>query len=287
MASSRQTINKPSIKPRRMSFKFEDITNRYWFDNNSLLTTFFAAMSATFPPGEQQFISSVRYYRNKIDDENLKKQIRGFIGQEGHHGQQHKKANQKMTELGLPVTEIEKHFERHISKVYRMISPGQRLALTVASEHLTAVMAEHVLSTPEMTAPMHPAIAELVSWHAIEEIEHKAVAFDVYMQCVGSRKLLRRTLTILTLNFAVLIVRYQVSMLYANKTIPSFRELTQFVIFFLGPKGILSNCLKPYLDFYRKDFHPWDHNNTDLVENWKKQHKSQKAAEDAVNKLMV
>lgn len=287
MATTRHAGSKLSIKPRRISFPFETIKTKYWYADNALLTTFFAAMSATFPPGEQQFINSVRHYRERITDQDLLEQIRGFIGQEGHHGHQHRKANQQLTKLGLPVTDIEQHFDKHITKAYKLLSPAQQLALTVAAEHLTAVMAEHALTTPEMTEPMHPAVAELVLWHAVEEIEHKSVAFDVYMQCVGDRELLRRTMTFFTFNFFYRITRYQVAMLYDNKKVPSPRELGQFAKFLFGSKGLLVKSRKSYMDFYRKDFHPWDQNNIELVEQWKRQHKSLEEAEAAVDELMA
>ena len=39
-----------------------------------------------------------------------------------------------------------------------------------------------------------PAMAKLWRWHALEETEHKAVAFDVFQQVSGNKWLLRRAM---------------------------------------------------------------------------------------------
>ena len=77
------TADHPAIKPRHMSMPFEQLDTPYFFDNNALLSAFFAALSSTFPAGEGEFIASVRQYRDKIKSPKLKEEIRGFIGQEG------------------------------------------------------------------------------------------------------------------------------------------------------------------------------------------------------------
>ncbi|WP_419811944.1 metal-dependent hydrolase [Bacterioplanoides sp.] len=98
---------KVDIKPRRMSFPFETVKQRFFYKNNSVISVFGAALSSTFPPGEAEFIASVRLYRDQVTDEKLKQQIRGFIGQEGHHSHQHKRANEALKELGLDAVRLE------------------------------------------------------------------------------------------------------------------------------------------------------------------------------------
>ena len=128
-----------------MQFDFQDIEATYWF-NNSILTTFITALSASFPPGEQHFIDSVRYYRGEIEEPTLQSQISGFIGQEGHHRKQHMLANKKLDELGLHASRIEQHIEKDLNKFLRKLSPQKQLASTVCMEHITAILAEHTLT---------------------------------------------------------------------------------------------------------------------------------------------
>ena len=61
------------------------------------------------------------------------------------------------------------------------LSPLARLAATVALEHLTAILAAALLDGRSGSlAGADPRVAELWRWHAVEETEHKSVAFDVY-----------------------------------------------------------------------------------------------------------
>ncbi|MBL4797308.1 MAG: metal-dependent hydrolase, partial [Oleispira sp.] len=104
------------IQPRHMSFPFSEMKDKFFFGGNSLLTVFAGALSSTFPPGEAEFIESVRLYRDQVTDETLRQQIKGFIGQEGHHSHQHKQANLALTELGIDAVRLEKHLEKDIKK---------------------------------------------------------------------------------------------------------------------------------------------------------------------------
>src|SRR5690606_41942592 len=51
---------------------------------------------------------------------------------------------------------------------------------TCALEHFTAMLAETILEHPEMLEGMDERVLPLWLWHAVEESEHKSVAFDVY-----------------------------------------------------------------------------------------------------------
>lgn len=266
--------NHVEVKPRRMSFPFSRLRAKFFFDDNPLLSTFFTALSATFPPGEAEFIASVRLFRDKVKDEKLLEQIRGFIGQEGHHSLQHHLANEHLKSLGLDAPRLEKHLERDIKRMTsagRRSNPKVRLAITVSMEHLTAIMAEHLLRNPEVIGTLDSSIQDLLYWHAVEEIEHKAVAFDVYQQCVGNEDMLHRAMRIATFMFIARISAYMVALLWWTRTIPGFKDMRAFYGFLFGDKGMISSIRKPYLQFFKPGFHPWDRDDSDLIEKWKKQ----------------
>jgi len=258
------------IKPRRMNFPFSNIKDRFFFAGNSLLSVFFGALSSTFPPGEAEFIASVRQYRDRITDPLLKEQIRGFIGQEGHHSHQHKLINEALRDLGIDAIKLEKHLERDLQRFTKRkyATPKFRLAMTVGMEHMTAIMAEFVLKNPQVLAPLEESVKDLLYWHAVEELEHKAVPFDVYMQMEGGRKYLRRVLKLATFMFNVRIALYMVALLWWARKFPSWSDIKGFRRFMYGDKGLLTNIRQPYRDFFKEDFHPWDHDNRDLIDKW-------------------
>jgi predicted metal-dependent hydrolase len=260
------------IKPRHMSFPFTEVKEKFFFGGNSLLTVFAGALSSTFPPGEAEFIESVRNYRDQVKDETLKKQIKGFIGQEGHHSHQHKQANIALTELGIDAVRLEKDLEKDLKKYMKRkhATPKFRLAMTVGMEHLTAIMAEHVLTVPESLGPLNETVKELLYWHAVEEIEHKAVAFDVFMLCENDQKYLRRVLRLVTVLFSLRIAGYMIALLFWARKMPSWKDVKGFSAFMFGRKyGLIPSIRSNYKDYFKEGFHPWDHANQELVDMWK------------------
>ena len=271
--SSAQALGgKVEIKPRHMSFPFTEVKDKYFFGGNPLLTVFAGALSSTFPPGEAEFIESVRNYRDQVTDETLKQQIKGFIGQEGHHSHQHKQANVALKELGIDAVRLEQHLEKDIKKFMRRkhATPKFRLAMTVGMEHLTAILAEHILTNPEILDGLDDTVKELLYWHAVEEIEHKAVAFDVYMLCENDQKYLRRILRLVSVLFSLRIACYMIALLFWARKMPSWKDVKGFWSFmFTKKKGLIRGIRSNYKDYFKEGFHPWDHANQELVDMWK------------------
>ena len=100
-------INKPNIRARKMQFDFKDINTANFWGGNSIVSSFFAVMSATFPPGEKEFIESVRLFKDRISNAELQKEIKEFIGQEGQHSFQHRQLNYAFDEQGWNTPKIE------------------------------------------------------------------------------------------------------------------------------------------------------------------------------------
>src|SRR3546814_16965350 len=56
-----------------------------------------------------------------------------------------------------------------------------QLAATCALEHFTATLANAILADPAHLAGADAEAQRMWRWHAIEEIEHKAVAYDTWV----------------------------------------------------------------------------------------------------------
>ncbi|MEK9712103.1 MAG: metal-dependent hydrolase [Thalassolituus sp.] len=257
------------IRPRRMAFDTETPMSKYAFKNNSLISTFFYALSALFPDGERFFIHSVRLYRDQIKDETLKEQIRGFIGQEAHHGVSHEALNQAITDMGFPMDRITKKLHKRVDFL-KNFSHGRQLALTVAMEHFTASLAEFLLKNSEILDDAEPTVRKMLIWHAVEEIEHKAVAFDVYNAHVGDEFMRKRVMVISMISLFSRLAMYQVWLLRSQRHFPSWREWKEAAVFFWGKKGLLRDNMKGLAKFFKTGFHPWDIDQTDLIEDWEK-----------------
>ena len=256
------------VSPRKVTFPFTAIKNKYFFNGNSIKTCFLAGLSSTFPPGESEFIESVRNYRDKIDNPNLAKQVKGFIGQEGHHSHQHKKINQALFDLGFDAPALEAQMGKIIEKRVKSLNPKTRLAITVCMEHLTAILAEYILETPEVFDGLEEPARQLMFWHAVEEIEHKAVAFDVYMECEGDRALLQKVMKFAIKIFFWRMFTFTLKLLWQNKKIPSWSEIKEFKQFLYGEIGLITQLKAPFKTFAEPDFHPWQTNSLKLIDKW-------------------
>lgn len=278
--NARQARDRHPIPRRTMKFAFDTVDDRFWFGGNGVLSALISGLSATFPPGEKEFVRSVVHFRDQITDPTLLEQIRGFAAQEGHHAHQHRLANAWLDSKGFGASQVEKMVEENIAQI--LSAPGdhsaEHLASTVLFEHITATLAEFLLTRPDVMEKMAEPVRELLMWHAVEEIEHKAVAFDVYMATVGDRGLLKRMGVVLTLFFLYRQVLHTTTALRSLGHRPSAREIVGALDFLIGPTGLFASVGKEYLRFYGNDFHPWNHDNRHLIEDWKARHGGVQAA---------
>ncbi|MCG8672792.1 MAG: metal-dependent hydrolase [Pseudomonadales bacterium] len=237
--------------------------NKYWHSNDPVITHFFNALQATFPEGERFFIESARDTRDELPktqlSDTLKEQIKLFIKQEAFHGREHDAWCEALEELGykkMPAYEKELKDMRLWSRKH--IAPLTRLSMTAASEHFTASIASIFLyQRPDLLENAAEPFRSLLLYHALEEVEHKAVCYDLYQEAGGGYWL--RQLGMLS---ALLDVMRQVSKrhiymlkedgLWNRKNKRKARKLIW------GPQGLAWALLPKLMRYLRPDFHPWE-----------------------------
>ncbi|MEL6347449.1 MAG: metal-dependent hydrolase [Myxococcota bacterium] len=168
-----------AIQPRRMNFDFDpDQIPRDWCCGIPLLSHAVNGMNLIFPEGERFFIRAVRHHLGQIDDPELRSQAKAFFIQEAHHGRAHAQAFEMLESQGHDLTDWLAWYTDWIARLERWLPPVLRLAATAALEHLTASLA-HFAMTSGLLEGSHPVMRDLLEWHSLEEMEHKAVAFDI------------------------------------------------------------------------------------------------------------
>lgn len=254
-----------NIPVRRMDFKITDFDRNY-AEGNSWKTQFANAMSAIFPDGERFFIDSVRLFADRVQDPELRRQISAFIGQEANHGKEHEAFNQALERLhGLPMKRLQRQVKNGLVLVRWVFPKRSQLALTVAFEHFTAILAGHLLLHPEEMQKLSSAYGDIMNWHIVEETEHKAVAFDVYQTVDGSYALRVAMMVLATILFVGAALTFQAQLLLHERKLTDWRAIPGFINFLLYKPGLFSRILPEYLDFYKPGFHPWQHDNRDLI----------------------
>jgi predicted metal-dependent hydrolase len=259
------------VRTRRIRFSYPTGTRfQHYVDGDLVMSHVVAVLSGMFPEGEQFFVRSVRDARDRVHDPELLEQVAGFIGQEVTHGREHDELNERLAEMGYRSMKVDRHVRRLLAFVERIGSRRRRLAVTAALEHYTATLAECLLGKPEAQALLgETEVRSLLLWHALEESEHKAVAFDVY-RAVGGPEWLRiwvmRATTLVFLGEVV--VQTALSMLRDPATyrplvlVRSLRALRHSPF-------LQRDVLHRVGTYNRRGFHPDDWDATELIERWR------------------
>ena len=274
-AAPKAKLNRKGSKdiPRRdIHFKLDDVDLKTWNPHGAHVSQFLNALSIVFPEGEKFFIESARYFKDQLKSPQLLEDLQGFIGQEAMHGREHRVYNERLAALGYDVEGL----ERDSMKLLRRSAgknPLDKLAATCALEHFTAVLADVLLNHPDLIPEgSHPEMRAMWMWHAVEENEHKAVCYDVYQSVTqGPSAYLRRTTMMakVTALFWLRVFQNQAALIKKDGIQKDWRGWVSFAKFAFTKPGGLRHALKPYFDYYKPGFHPWQHDNRALLEAWK------------------
>jgi uncharacterized protein len=261
----------PVPEVRNLQFPVGEHIARFWHGEQKSVTQFYNNLSVFFPEGERFFIQSVKHYRDAIkDDAQLSAEARAFYAQEGIHSREHVRYNQMLRAQGYPIDAMEARITRVLAFVTRINPPRMRLAVTCALEHFTALMADLLLQNPATLEGADPVMARLWRWHAAEENEHKAVAFDVFKAVGGTYTERVITMISTTLIFWFKVIEQQARMMHADGTAWNLLEWVRLGRYlFVKPGGML-RLIPKYFSYFRPSFHPWDHDNRAELEAWKR-----------------
>ena len=275
VAAEKSYQNRPKaigITVRRLQFNPQAI-RRHYFANSPVMSHLLTALSSTFPIGEQFFVHSVRNVRDKVKDENLQAQIAAFIGQEAMHSKAHAEFNAAWRSEDYNLDRFQAWLARKDDYV-KNLHPKIQLAITCAFEHFTALLGGYILRHPEVLATLDEDAAKLWIWHAIEEIEHRAVAFDVYQAVYGDDKIRRMIMRSVTTGFASLTL-YSATRLFLQDKKKSLPKVGGNIFGFYLLGKMFLQLAPEYLAYFKADFHPSEIDYTKLVIYWK-----QRLAED-------
>lgn len=263
----------PEIVVRKIDRRPGPDTPHYWFADHAFETHFFNALSSTFPEGERFFILSVRTYASRVSDPKLKAQIVAFTGQEGQHSREHEDHVALLVSQGYPLLAKLNKTMRAVTRWFARTLPRYSLALTTAIEHVTAVLADELMhDESQHLAHMSDEMRFMWHWHAVEETEHKAVAYDVY-QTTGGDYPLRVLAMLQTIpGFMLEICLRHCYLLAKDGVLFDIGEWRRGSSYLWGTKGILRALMKGTAPFFRRDFHPWQQQNHAYIERFEQRY---------------
>lgn len=253
------------IVPRQLDVDFTRVP-RHWLADNAAATAIANGVNLLFPHGERFFVRSVNHFLDQVDDPALRAAVKGFFGQEGRHARAHDQFNAILRDQGFEVDRFLASYTRLSSWLEAHAPAKLRLAATAAAEHFTAILAAGAFSHGMLDGAA-PEMRALLAWHAAEEIEHKAVAFDV-LQAIDPSYALRIA-----------------GLAYATVTLGGFWAWATFTLVRqerLGLRGlrrglgriprrerIISGVfLRGIRQYLARDFHPRDNQDDTLAADW-------------------
>lgn len=268
MTHSLPTPHDLKIEKRDMKFGRDMPPPRWWHGGDPGRTAFFNALSSTFPVGEKFFMTAVRHYRDGAP-QPLRSQIDDFLYQESMHTREHVVFNRQAEDAGFDIAPLEDRARRTIAWA-KQRSPIQQLAATCALEHFTATLAHDLLADPRQLEGATEETARLWQWHAIEEVEHKAVAYDTYLHATRDMLPLRRWLKrssvmlVTSIRFHYVLFRGIADLLRQDgqNDLATWRGLMAYLY---GRSGLMRPLFREMFAYMRPGFHPWDTDDRPLL----------------------
>ena len=247
------------LRVRHLQVDLQAPFARRWCGGDAFRSALFNALSMSFPVGEQLFIDAVKKGLAALPPEQrdaLAAEVQGFVGQEATHRHVHERFNAQLAAHGLV-----NHWERRIAaRRRRMLEPVAEprawVGVTAATEHWTAIFAQHLLANPWLLEGAEPRLAALWQWHAAEELEHRSTAFDLYHAIGGNEPWRRRLFRVVSFHFVVDTARQTVNNLWHDGALfrPSTWASAWRTLF--GRGGFVRRGFAPWCAYLRADFHP-------------------------------
>lgn len=260
------------LQARNVRFDWSDLP-MHWVDGDPFATHVFNVMHILLPAGEDWFVETFKEALPLIEDDKLREDVVGFIGQEAMHSHAHSGVLDHLGAHGLDTTAYTDQMHWVFTTLLgpRPLTAGrrenylvERLALIAAIEHVTAFLGDWVLNARALDgAGVHPTMLDLLRWHGAEEVEHRSVAYDVmrYFDQRESRRL--RTQLVATPALAYLWIR-GVRFLMAHDPqlanwAPHRRRPHWSDFRAAGRRGVLptsTDLVKRMSRYFRRDYHP-------------------------------
>jgi len=245
--------------------------NRIWHRDGVLMTHFINAFQSMFPEGERVFIDAVRdciarYPSLIIQDSVLKNDLDRFIEQEGRHSIVHDKWTKALVMIGYPtMTAYDLRLHRFRTWARSHLDMMTRLSITIGAEQYTASLAKlFSKDRPEIVLHSASVFQKVFLYHAMEELEHKAVCYDLYKKLHGGYIRRMTGMAFITFYIWVNVLRRHRYLLRRDDLWDQKRK--EFWWFYLGPRGMIRVLIPKIFEYMKPSFYPWQNDEREEFE---------------------
>jgi predicted metal-dependent hydrolase len=262
-----------ALRARDMRFDWSDLP-MHWVPDDPFTTHVLNVLHLLLPEGERWFVRVFAEALPLVRDEQLAEEVRGFIGQEAMHAEVHQGVLDHLQGRGLDA----EGYVAGVRWLFRQaLGPRElpterlreewlieRVAGVAAIEHFTAVLGDMILNSPGLdAADVDPTMLDMLRWHGAEEVEHRAVAFELYQHLDGGYLRRVRQMLVVAPAMAALWVQGTRHLMREDPTgrrRPRLRDLGRpYRRYGLASPWALLTSFLPYL---RPGYHPSQHGST-------------------------
>lgn len=169
------------VRPMRFDHDSVENENPLWSRTCPEFAIYINALAVHSPYFERFLGIVLRKARNHLRDEQLRKDTSALIGQEAHHAFNFIRMNRFLArhypKVGRFDADARVYFERALTR-----SSFQRQVGFVAGYETFTFLAGMIVldGYDELMVDADPIVRAMWVWHQVEEVEHGAVAIDVY-----------------------------------------------------------------------------------------------------------
>ena len=266
----------------------------HWVPDDPFATHFWNTLHLLLPEGERGFIKAVNEAAPLVDDPELAAPMKAFVQQEAWHAWAHTVVLDHLARQGIdtkPYTDrLQKVLSTGTNQHPRWPKPLQRwwlyrrLGDVAALEHFTAVLGQWWIQNRGLDyAGTDPVMLDLLRWHGAEEVEHRALVFDIYQNVCGNY--LQRAISMLFTAPGFFLawhagVRFLMAHDPTTTAKPRLRDWRRAAREYKvpGPWNLIVNCTLRYL---RPSHHPSTECSTQMALDYLAQSPAARAARQA------
>ncbi|SDQ31000.1 hypothetical protein SAMN05428982_0583 [Pseudoxanthomonas sp. CF385] len=245
-----------SITPRRFVEALPHDVPKHWLPGNEVVSSLLNAYTVLVPANEAFYIRTLNACQSRIADPALRARCQAFIRQEAQHGVAHKRYWQNLDAQGYAYRGFERVVDRVIFRTMDRWGPlWLRASLVSCVEHINAYLGYEFLSQA-ILSEADPRVRDLMEWHFAEEIEHRAVAFDL-LQAVAPRYAVRLAGALTTAALFYLLMTGLAIALLAQDRLLWRRSTLHQAVEHVGPGHQMGRrTLRHLWNYLKPGFHP-------------------------------
>jgi len=276
MSAAARTIGYDVVVPRDLHFSMSTETvARHWFNGDPWTTQWMNAILSAVPDGERWVMNSARAQLDNLKDPEVRQAAINFCRQERIHAREHDEMNAACVAQGVPIDKVEAVFTKIRTVMQGRLSLDMQSSIAAAFEHFTAVISSVMLENPDLFDKTDPELRAMLFWHFVEETEHKGVSFDVFVAASGGgiKGYVKRVggMALATAIGLPIMLGNQGYLLYKDRQLTNWRSAIRMADILLGNPGIFTRIFKShYFPYFKPDFHPWDDDNREIIQVWKR-----------------